>query len=301
MPRLLPGQAGGADLAEKATGIVFEDTASVLFGMDGLRITDAKPGPDGTVTVWAVTDHPGAAERPDCGTVSSRAHGQVATWPKDVRGSSGRVRLCWVKRRWKCGQERCRRKAFTESLPGVPPRRRVTGRLREQAGTDVADRGVTPAEAARHAGVSWLVANEAFAHLADPVLDEPPALVAHLGIDEHRRGRPRRRGVPAGGIPASSICPGPGAAGQVEGRTADDAAYWLAGQPPAWRDAVRVVAMDMCSIYAAAVRRVLPDTVLVVDLFHVVQLAVKVTGDVRRRATREKYKRRGRSGDPEYG
>ena len=87
----------------------------------------------------------------------------------------------------------------------------------------------------------------------------------------------------------------------MEGRTADDAAYWLAGQPPAWRDAVRVVAMDMCSIYAAAVRRVLPDTVLVVDLFHVVQLAVKVTGDVRRRATREKYKRRGRSGDPEYG
>ena len=38
-----------------------------------------------------------------------------------------------------------------------------------------------------------------------------------------------------------------------------------------------------------------------VDLFHVVQLAVKMTGDVRRRAVREKYGRRGRSGDPEYG
>ncbi len=33
--------------------------------------------------------------------------------------------------------------------------------------------------------------------------------------------------------------------------------------------------------------------------FHVVQLAVKVTGDVRRRVAREKYGRRGRSGDPE--
>ena len=40
--------------------------------------------------------------------------------------------------------------------------------------------------------------------------------------------------------------------------------------------------------------------VLLVDLFHVVQLAVKVTGDVRRRVVREKYGRRGRSGGPEY-
>src|SRR5258708_32211158 len=57
----------------------------------------------------------------------------------------------------------------------------------------------------------------------------------------------------------------------------------------------------MCTIYASAIRRMLPAARLVVDLFHVVQLAVKVTGDVRRRVVREKYRRRGRSGDPEYG
>jgi len=89
--------------------------------------------------------------------------------------------------------------------------------------------------------------------------------------------------------------------GQAEGRAADDAAYWLAGAAPAWRDAVRVVAIDMCTIYASAVRRMLPGAVLAVDLFHVVQLAVKIVGDVRRRAVRGKYGRRGRSGDPEYG
>jgi hypothetical protein len=33
----------------------------------------------------------------------------------------------------------------------------------------------------------------------------------------------------------------------------------------------------------------------------VVQLAVKMTGDVRRRVVRARYGRRGRSGDPEYG
>jgi transposase len=92
-----------------------------------------------------------------------------------------------------------------------------------------------------------------------------------------------------------------GLLGQVEGRTADDAAYWMWQAGPAWRDHVEVVAIDMCSIYASAVRRMLPHATLVVDLFHVVQLAVKMTGDVRRRVVRGKYGRRGRSGDPEYG
>jgi transposase len=32
-----------------------------------------------------------------------------------------------------------------------------------------------------------------------------------------------------------------GLLGQVQGRIADDAAYWLAGATPAWRDAVQVV------------------------------------------------------------
>jgi len=93
---------------------------------------------------------------------------------------------------------------------------------------------------------------------------------------------------------------GQGQLGQAEGRTADDAAYWLAQAPAAWRDAIEVLATGMCSIYASTIRRMLPAARLV-DLFHVVQLAVKVTGDVRRRAVREKYRRRGRSGDREYG
>jgi transposase len=92
-----------------------------------------------------------------------------------------------------------------------------------------------------------------------------------------------------------------GLLGQVEGRTADDAAYWLAQAAASWRDAVEIVAIGMCSIYASAVRRMLPAARLVDGLFHVVQLAVKMTGDVRRRAVREKYARRGRPGDAGYG
>jgi transposase len=45
----------------------------------------------------------------------------------------------------------------------------------------------------------------------------------------------------------------------------------------------------------------LPHAVLTVDLFHVVQLAVKAVGGVRRRVARARYGRRGRSGDPQCG
>ena len=81
--------------------------------------------------------------------------------------------------------------SFTEWVPQLPPRCRVTARLREQAGAEVTERGIIPAEAARHAGVSWPVVHDAFAAAADPLLERPVALVAQLGIDEHRRGRAR--------------------------------------------------------------------------------------------------------------
>jgi transposase len=217
---------------------VFQDTASALFGVEGLQVTDAQALPDGTLEVWAVTGHPAAAACPDCGTVSARRHDTVLARPRDVRRGGDLVAVCWVKHRWKCDEPGCDRKTFTERVPQVPPRCRLTARLREQARTEVVGRGVTPAEAARHAGISWPVAHEAFAAAADPVLGQAPAPVAHLGIDEHRRGRPRRRTDEQTGeylLLADrwhtcffDLSGEQGLLGQVEGRTADDAAYWLA-------------------------------------------------------------------------
>ena len=195
---------------------MFHDTASVLFGVEGLQIIGAEAGPGGTLEVWAVTDHPAAGACPDCGTVAGRVHEQVLTRPRDVARGLDPVQVWWVKRRWKCGNGQCGRKTFTEWVPQVPPRCRLTERLRERAAAEIAGRGVTPAEAARGNGMSWPVAHEAFAAAADPLLEQPPAPVAHLGIDEHRRGRPggswmRTPGStccsPTGGTPASSTCP----------------------------------------------------------------------------------------------
>jgi transposase len=85
---------------------------------------------------------------------------------------------------------------------------------------------------------------------------------------------------------------------RAQGRTADDAAYWLAQAPPAWRDRIEIVSIDMCSIYLSAVRRMLPQAQVAVDLFHVVHLAVNTVGDVRRRATWEKSRHPGQIRPP---
>jgi transposase len=284
--------------------------ATQLFALEGVQVAEVDAEAGGGRTVWVVTADPGAAACPGCGTVSARVKGYVTTHPADLRHGQDQVAVRWVKRRLECREPSCPRKTFTESLPAVPPRCRVTARLRGHAAGLVADGGRTVTQAARECGLSWPVVHQAFAAHADPVL-QPPSLVAHLGIDEHRRGRPRWRvGEDTGEYTLVAdrwhtcffdLSGDQGLLGQVEGRTADDAAYWLAQAAPAWRDAIRVVAIDMCSIYASAVRRMLPAARLVVDLFHVVQLAVKMTGDVRRRVVRARYGRRGRSGDPEYG
>jgi len=223
---------------------------------------------------------------------------------------TGRYRSAWRNGGWSANGD-CSRGTFTEWVPQLPPRCRITRRLPEHCGDEIAGRGITPAESARHNGVSWPSAHDAFTRKADEILAAAPEPAAHLGIDEHRRGRPRwRKDEVAGGYVLVAdrwhtcffdLSGNQGLLGQVEGRTSDDAAYWLAGATPAWRDAVQTVATGTCAIYQSAVTRMLPRAKIAVDLFHVVQLAVKTAGDVRRRAIRELYGRRGKSGNPEYG
>ena len=129
---------------------------------------------------------PEAAACPDCGTVSAHVKGYVTTRPADLGCGQGQVSVVQVNGRLECREPSCPRKTFTEAAAAVPPRCRVTGRLREHAAGLVADGGRTVAQAARECGLSWPVVHAAFAARADPALAQPPSLVAHLGIDEHR-------------------------------------------------------------------------------------------------------------------
>jgi hypothetical protein len=202
--------------------------------------------------------------------------------------------LVWVKRRWYCRERLCPPGSFTESLPAVPLRARLTTRLRERAGKLVVD-GIcaTVVAGGRHLGLAWPTVMDAVREVAAPLTDAAPPPVEVLGIDETRRGRPRWRppvpepaaspeptgSGPVAPVPAEPVAGesakarvladrwhvgftdlggGQGMLGQVEGRTADDVAYWLASQPAAWRDRVRYIAIDMCTVFVAS-RPSLPD------------------------------------------
>ena len=106
--------------------------------------------------------------------------------------------------RWAGLRQGCARKTFTEWVAQVPPRCRVTRRLREQAAAGVTQRG---SRRPRRPDMRGVLARSR-TRRSDPVLMQAPAPVVHLGIDEHRRGLPvahRRadRGVRAAGGPAA--------------------------------------------------------------------------------------------------
>ena len=135
-------------------------------------------------------------------------------------------------------QPRCSRGTFTESLPAVPARARLTARLRARLGEVIGDELMPAAAAARRYRVSDRTAAAAFTAYADAQLadlDEHQDPVEAAGIDEFRRGIP---GPAAGGGEARSqwfthlvdLSAG-GTLGLAQGRTAEAGKGLLTAMP----------------------------------------------------------------------
>jgi transposase len=287
---------------------VHNDT-TLLLGLADMVVDRVELDPDGTRIIHLSTANTPQA-CPSCATPATSVKGWVVTQPCDLPFPVA-TRLRWHKRRWRCQQPTCPRSSFTESVPQIPARNRITSRLRAAAGRAVALTGRTVAQAAADAGLSWPVVQAAFLAHTTATLPNEPQPVTTLGIDETRRGKPRfALNTDTGVIEQITdrwhtgfvdLTGKQGLLGQVEGRSAGDAGSWLAARTQQWRDSVRFVAIDMCSAYRAAVREHLPQATLVVDHFHVVQLANQMVSAVRRRATATLRGRRVRKDDPEYG
>lgn len=286
------------------------DATTLLFGLPGLQVVNVTRRGDGTRIVDAVTDDDIAGACPGCGVFSTSRKQQTTTTPKDIPYGADRIILRWNKTRWRCREDYCQRGTFTDTIEQIPARARTTGRLRSHIGAAIGDAARSVTEVAYAFSVSWPTAHRAFVGHADARLTEP-APVRALGIDETRRGKPRWEQCNDTGkwvrvdpwdTGFVDLSGNQGILGQAEGRTTKTVVDWLYARTPEFREAIEYVAIDPAAVYAKAVRTpgLLPNAVLVVDHFHLVQLANTAVTKVRRRVTWELKDRRGGKIDPEW-
>ena len=163
--------------------------ASRLLDLGGLAVDRIASDAFGCRVVHLVTADETASACPSCGVLSSSLKGRACTRPRDIPYGITGLRLIWHKRRWRCRERLCRRASFTESLPAVRARSRLTTRLRTELGYAVAEQGRVVSESAAHYGVDWSIVHAAFAEHVRIPLAAPLPQVLVLGIDETRRGK----------------------------------------------------------------------------------------------------------------
>ena len=278
---------GRAGDAQAAPGCVpWCAAATLLLGIPGLAVTAVARDEDGWTTVDVVTG-PDLEEQarccPACGTRAVKAKETVTTTPRDVYLGDRQVRLRWRKNRWTCANPGCPRGTFTESLPAVRPRARLTARLRTRLGEAIGDELMPAAGAARRYGVSDRTAAAAFTEYADAQLadlDEHSGPVEAAGIDEFRRGIPgpaRENGEARSQWFTHLVDLGDGGTlGLAQERTGEAGKTLLNGH----ESKLRYLAMDLSAPYRSAV----PAGVTVIaDAFHLVKLANRKIDDAIRR------------------
>jgi len=282
--------------------------ASVLFNLPGYEVVEVTRDDDGGRTVVIAT--PVAEEAcPDCGVLSSRVHQRTRQRLADV-AFDGHVEVAWIKKRWACDEPLCRRRSFTEHTDQVPPRARLTQRLKDAVIDAVSGEVRAVDRVAHQFGVSWPTVQR-LASVAAAALERRrrtrPRLVRFLGIDEHRFRTVRWFRDDAGGwrrIEPWMTTMVDLATGEVidvvDGRDSAAVAAWLEAQPRWWRRRVEVVAIDPSAAFRSAVRRWLPKTRVAVDHFHLVKLANDMLTTVRRRVSWDRHDRRGRKADPAW-
>ena len=279
------GCAGRAQAAAPGS-VPWCPAATMLLGIPG-------PGRDGggagamtaglVVDVVTAPDLEEPARRcPDCG---SRGRGQGLGHHRAARRSPRRPAdpAAVAEKALDLRQRGCPRETFTESLPAVPPRARLTARLRTRIGEAIGDDLMPAAAAARRYRVSDRTAAAAFTAYADAQLadlDEHQDPVEAAGIDEFRRGIP---GPADGQGQARSewfthlVDLGTGGTlGLAQGRTAEAGKGLLDSHAAK----LRYLAMDLSAPYRAAA----PAGVTVIaDAFHLVKLANRKIDDAFRR------------------
>jgi transposase len=284
-----------------------DDPTSLLFGLESFRVVDVVRVADAVVQVVIETVAV-QQECPDCGVVSARAKDRPLVRIKDLPAGDQQIVVWWRKRRLICAEQDCVRRSFTQTSSEVPPRSRLTARLRQQLAqaTAVSNRAVS--EVAAQYQVAWHTVHKALIAAAARWLPAPTPTTV-LGIDETRARSVRwlreqtgwRRSDPwmTSFVDADPTTPGV-LLGLAPGRCGACVSGWLAEQTPAFRAGIATVVIDPSAPYASGIRAALPHARIAVDHWHLVKLANDMVTEVRQRVARERHGRRGRKPDPAW-
>lgn len=105
-----------------------------LLGLDGVEVARVELDRERKPVIALVTAAAAARCCLGCGQHSQHPHSWVRTRPRDLPVAGRRTMLIWTKRRRRCGNPECPQATFTESIPQIPSRTRLTGRLRQACG-----------------------------------------------------------------------------------------------------------------------------------------------------------------------
>jgi transposase len=278
----------------------------LLLGLDGVHVEDVDRR-DGLLIV-TVSSPAAPTGCPSCGVVAT-GRGRRRRVLHDVPGVT-RVRIVWRQRVWRCDEVGCVRRTFVEQLPGLVARRgSITTRAVGWAIGQLRREHATVHGIARQLGTSWKTVWRAV----------EPELVGWLPTSPGSRTSPRSASMSTSGITSTPQARPEGADRDgrseprqhgktrarlldlVPGRSGKAYASWLAERGEAFRQNVKVAALDPFAGYKTAIDDKLEDATAVLDAFHVVKLGTAAVDEVRRRVQQDTLGHRGRTGDPLYG
>src|SRR5512135_1982226 len=161
------------------------DATSLLFDLPGFRVVSVEGTPLGVrrVVVMQV-----AAEHacPRCGVLAGGKPYDVREMRvKDLPVGHRPLLVIWRKRRYRCRETSCMQRVFTERSEQLPPRHRLTRRLRERLEHAASRSARALSDVAAEYGVSWWSVHRALLVTALDHTGEVPA-VRMLGLDETR-------------------------------------------------------------------------------------------------------------------
>jgi len=175
------------------------DATSLLFDLPGFRVVSCTLTALGVRRLVVMQDFDEHA-CPRCGVlVGGRSYDVREARVKDLPFGDRPIEVVWRKRRYRCPAVWCAQRVFTERSEQIPPRHRLSARLRRRLEQAASRSARALSDVAGEYGVSWWSVHHALVIAAAEraAVDLPPA--RRLGLDETRARSGRWRFDDTGG------------------------------------------------------------------------------------------------------